>query len=201
MKFEQLWNYKLLLEISNGNYKNVKNNLENIIFRKYGKNKLPCRVCKNMCDYEIYEVHSSINIEEEKIDYISFECKCKNCNTKLYLEELLLANKRIRMNEEAKYFEITRNTITRNMLNEILIKYNISIKSLSKILNMPHLKTYFKDSLISKKDSVILLKIYNDVEYYIELLKSNKNKIDTNEYTNSLQAATNILESTHPTLK
>lgn len=201
MKFEDLWKYKLLLEIDRNNYKNVKENLENIILRKYGKNKLPCKTCKKMREYEIYETTSSINMYKKQINHISFECRCKKCNTKLYPEELLLANDRIRINEEAKYFEMTRNTITRDMLNEILLKYSISIKSLSKILNMPHLKTYFRFGLITKKDSDTLLKVYNDVEYYIELLKLNKNKIDTNEYISSLEASTALLESMHLTLK
>ena len=62
-------------------------------------------------------------------------------------------------------------------------------------------KTYFRFGLITKKDSDTLLKVYNDVEYYIELLKLNKNKIDTNEYISSLEASTALLESTHLTLK
>ena len=103
MKFEDLWKYKLLLEIDRNNYKNVKENLENIILRKYGKNKLPCKTCKKMREYEIYETTSSINMYKKQINHISFECRCKKCNTKLYPKEFTRDFKSINSEVEPKF--------------------------------------------------------------------------------------------------
>ncbi|MFU0563357.1 type II toxin-antitoxin system antitoxin SocA domain-containing protein [Gardnerella vaginalis] len=139
------------------------------------KDKTFCEECRNDVEYSTKSVPMTASIKGKQYSYTGTEAHCKECSSAVYVPEIIDANLRALYDEYRK----ENNIIPLDKINEIPAKYSIGKRPLSLLLGWGE-QTFsrFADGDIpSKQYSDILLRIYNDPEYYLQLLISNKNNL------------------------
>ena len=138
-------------------------------------NKTFCEECRNDVEYSTKSVPMTASIKGKQYSYTGTEAHCKECGFAVYVPEIIDANLRALYDEYRK----ENNIIPLDKINEIPAKYSIGKRPLSLLLGWGE-QTFsrFADGDIpSKQYSDILLRIYNDPEYYLQLLISNKDNL------------------------
>ena len=138
-------------------------------------NKTFCEECRNDVEYSTKSVPMTASIKGKQYSYTGTEALCKECGSAVYVPEIIDANLRALYDEYRK----ENNIIPLDKINEIPAKYSIGKRPLSLLLGWGE-QTFsrFADGDIpSKQYSDILLRIYNDPEYYLQLLISNKDNL------------------------
>lgn len=138
-------------------------------------NKTFCEECRNDVEYSTKSVPMTASIKGKQYSYTGTEAHCKECGSAVYVPEIIDANLRALYDEYRK----ENNIIPLDKINEIPAKYSIGKRPLSLLLGWGE-QTFsrFADGDIpSKQYSDILLRIYNDPEYYLQLLISNKDNL------------------------
>ena len=138
-------------------------------------NKTFCEECRNDVEYSTKSIPMTASIKGKQYSYTGTEAHCKECGSYVYVPEIIDANLRALYDEYRK----ENNIIPLDEINEIPTKYSIGKRPLSLLLGWGE-QTFsrFADGDIpSKQYSDILLRIYNDPEYYLQLLISNKNNL------------------------
>lgn len=134
-----------------------------------------CEECRNEVEYSTKSVPTTASIKGKQYSYTGTEAHCKECGSAVYVPEIIDANLRALYDEYRK----ENNIIPLDEINEIPAKYSIGKRPLSLLLGWGE-QTFsrFADGDIpSKQYSDILQRIYNDPEYYLQLLISNKNNL------------------------
>ena len=134
-----------------------------------------CEECRNDVEYSTKSVPMTASIKGKQYSYTGTEAHCKECGSAVYVPEIIDANLRALYDEYRK----ENNIIPLDKINEIPAKYSIGKRPLSLLLGWGE-QTFsrFADGDIpSKQYSDILLRIYNDTEYYLQLLISNKDNL------------------------
>ncbi len=138
-------------------------------------NKTFCEECRNEVEYSTKSIPMTASIKGKQYSYTGTEAHCKECGSAVYVPEIIDANLRALYDEYRK----ENNIIPLDKINEIPTKYSIGKRPLSLLLGWGE-QTFsrFADGDIpSKQYSDILQRIYNDPEYYLQLLISNKNNL------------------------
>lgn len=138
-------------------------------------NKTFCEECRNNVEYSTKSVPMTASIKGKQYSYTGTEAHCKECDSAVYVPEIIDANLRALYDEYRK----ENNIIPLYKINEIPAKYSIGKRPLSLLLGWGE-QTFsrFADGDIpSKQYSDILLRIYNDPKYYLQLLISNKDNL------------------------
>ncbi|EPI50270.1 zinc finger/helix-turn-helix protein [Gardnerella vaginalis JCP7672] len=138
-------------------------------------NKTFCEECRNNVEYSTKSVPMTASIKGKQYSYTGTEAHCKECDSAVYVPEIIDANLRALYDEYRK----ENNIIPLDKINEIPAKYSIGKRPLSLLLGWGE-QTFsrFADGDIpSKQYSDILLRIYNDPKYYLQLLISNKDNL------------------------
>lgn len=138
-------------------------------------NKTFCEECRNDVEYSTKSVPMTASIKGKQYSYTGTEAHCKECGSAVYVPEIIDANLRALYDEYRK----ENNIIPLDEIKKIPAKYSIGKRPLSLLLGWGE-QTFsrFADGDIpSKQYSDILLRIYNDPEYYLQLLISNKDNL------------------------
>lgn len=138
-------------------------------------NKTFCEECRNDVEYSTKSVPMTASIKGKQYSYTGTEALCKECGSAVYVPEIIDANLRALYDEYRK----ENNIISLDEIKRIPAKYSIGKRPLSLLLGWGE-QTFsrFADGDIpSKQYSDILLRIYNDPEYYLQLLISNKDNL------------------------
>ena len=155
-------------------------------------NKTFCEECRNEVEYSTKSIPMTASIKGKQYSYTGTEAHCKECGSAVYVPEIIDANLRALYDEYRK----ENNIIPLDKINEIPTKYSIGKRPLSLLLGWGE-QTFsrFADGDIpSKQYSDILQRIYNDPEYYLQLLISNKNNLKSAlSYEKSYKATQKLL--------
>lgn len=138
-------------------------------------NKTFCEECRNDVEYSTKSVPMTASIKGKQYSYTGTEAHCKECGSAVYVPEIIDANLRALYDEYRK----ENNIIPLDEIKKIPAKYSIGKRPLSLLLGWGE-QTFsrFADGDIpSKQYSDILQRIYNNPEYYLQLLISNKNNL------------------------
>ena len=155
-------------------------------------NKTFCEECRNEVEYSTKSIPMTASIKGKQYSYTGTEARCKECGSAVYVPEIIDTNLRALYDEYRK----ENNIIPLDEINEIPTKYAIGKRPLSLLLGWGE-QTFsrFADGDIpSKQYSDTLQRIYNDPEYYLQLLISNKNNLKSAlSYEKSYKAIQELL--------
>ena len=148
-----------------------------------------------ICDKDVDIVITSKNMHyQDEIMNIDFEGKvamCPHCHEEIYNDEIEQYNQK-------KIYEkyiIENEIITKNEIEEILVKYNIGKRPLSLLLDFGEITItrYLNGYVPTPKNSKILKDILFSPSNYYSILQMNKNKIKPVAYNRSDYATKKIL--------
>lgn len=154
--------------------------------------KVFCEECRNEVDYTVTNVSMSGTIKGETFHYFGKEAHCAHCNSQIYVAEINDTNLRALYD---KYRE-KNGIISLDCILEIPKKYAIGKRPLSLLLGWGEqtFSRYCDGDMPTKQYSDILLKIYNEPQFFLELLESNKENLKSvHSYEKSRKAVTALL--------
>lgn len=146
-----------------------------------------CENCEKTVDLNLKEIVNNKEIKGKKYKYIELIGYCKCCG------EIVTSNKIIDENlkrmDEA--YRTQENIISKDQINQILVKYKIGKKPLSKLLGWGEvtLTRYINGDMPTKPYSEELFKILKNRDYFLELLEKNKDNITQSAYATAYNAA------------
>lgn len=153
-----------------------------------------CEKCNSLVEYEKKESDEIIEIKGKEYKYKKIFGYCKNCGEEISSNEINDENleriDRVYRNEE--------NIITTEEINNILNKYKIGKKPLSKLLGWGEITLirYLNGDVPSKIYSDQLYNILNNEEYMSTLIEENKEFITERAYNNVKEAIKKLKEPT-----
>lgn len=156
-----------------------------------------CEECRNDVSYVETSVPMTGTIKDKEYHYIGRQAHCADCGSELFIPELTDFNLR----ELYDAFREENNLIFLEQIREIPEKYSIGKRPLSLLLGWGEqtFSRYADGDVPTKQYSDILLRIYNDPSYYLELLEKNKGNLkSTLSYEKSLRAVTALLSDNQP---
>lgn len=148
-----------------------------------------CENCNEFVELNLKERENIEIIKGKEYKYIELIGYCKECGEIVTSSQIIDENlKRI-----DKVFRTQEEIITQDQINEILVKYKIGKKPLSKLLGWGEvtLTRYINGDIPTKPYSDELIKILKDKNYFLELLEKNKNNITNSAYIAAYNAAKN----------
>ena len=151
-------------------------------------NKIFCPECRENVTFKIKEQPAMHQFKEKNYTFVEKVAFCDNCGAELCIDKLDEENLK---NLYSKYRE-ANGIISIDKVREISYRYKIGKRPLSVLLGWGEntYSRYFDGDMPSKQYSDILLKLYNDPDYYIHLLKEKKDILNnTVAYKKSLNAA------------
>ena len=139
-----------------------------------------CENCDNIVDYEVKEREDIVEIRGKEYKYKKIQGYCKKCNEEVSANEITDENLR-RMDYA---FRSAENIITIEEINDILIKYKIGKKPLSKLLGWGEvtITRYLDGDMPTKLYSDELFKLSNNIGYMEHILEKNKSNITEKAY-------------------
>lgn len=149
-------------------------------------NKGYCEECNKLVEYNKKEIDSIVEIKGKKYNYKRIVGYCKDCGEEISSNEINDEN----LNRINSSYRNEENIIKTEEINQILTKYKIGKKPLSKLLGWGEvtLIRYVNGDIPSKPYSDQLYKILNDKEYMNTLLEKNKGFITSKAYKNTKNA-------------
>lgn len=126
-------------------------------------NKSYCQVCDKVQNYQILRKNITYKKDNIEFTYIEEYALCTECGEELFIDEI---NQRNQLAFKEAYRKAT-DAITIDQINEILKKYRITKRNLSKILELGEITiTRYLDGYIpTQKNSNYLKTIYNKPLY------------------------------------
>lgn len=139
-----------------------------------------CEKCNKLVEYEIKEINDKVEIKGKNYNYKRLTGYCRNCGEEVSSNELNDENL-IRID---KAYRNEEKIITTEEINQILSKYKIGKKPLSKLLGWGEvtLIRYLNGDIPSKVYSEQLYKILKDEKYMNQLIEENKDLITETAY-------------------
>lgn len=134
-----------------------------------------CENCREIVEVKVKENKKKTIIKGKEYEYREIIGYCSNCGEVVSTGEIIDENlKRI-----DKVYREKENIITKEQINDILRKYKIGKKPLSKLLGWGEvtLTRYINGDIPTKPYSDELLKILKDSNYMLEILEKNQEKI------------------------
>ncbi len=154
-----------------------------------------CEKCNKLVEYEIKEINDKVEIKGKNYNYKRLIGYCKNCGEEISSNELNDENL-IRID---KAYRNEEKIITTEEINQILSKYKIGKKPLSKLLGWGEvtLIRYLNGDVPSKVYSDQLYKILKDEKYMNQLIEENKNLITETAYNKVKKVISEMKEKTY----
>ncbi|MBQ6987287.1 MAG: DUF4065 domain-containing protein [Oscillibacter sp.] len=152
-----------------------------------------CEECGDETEYTVTPVTMTGTIKGKEYHYSGQEARCMVCGSPVYLPELNDANL------EALYdvFREENGIISLEAVRAIPKKYAIGKRRLSLLLGWGEqtFTRYYDGDTPSRQYSDILRRVYNEPEYYAELLERNKEKLTSAAYEKSRRAVDALLDA------
>ena len=159
--------------------------------------KVFCEECRNDVSYIEKTIPMVGTIRDKEYSYIGREAYCADCGSQVFVPEITDANLRT-LNDvyrQAKWI------ISLDQIREIPEKYDIGKRPLSLLLGWGEqtFSRYYDGDMPTKQYSDILTRIYNEPQFYSELLELNKGNLkSTLAYEKSHRAVTALLSVNVP---
>lgn len=152
-----------------------------------------CENCRDYVDYKVIEKSMSDKLKGKSYTYMGKEAYCQKCHEEVYVGEIN------DYNLEALYtiYRKENQIISLEMVREIPKKYDIGKRPLSLLLGWGELtfSRYYDGDMPTKQYSEILKQIYEDPQYYKELLEKNKENLKSElAYNKSKKAVEQLIK-------
>ena len=158
--------------------------------------KVFCEECRNDVEYTTASVPMVGRIKGKEYQYTGSEARCMDCGSLLYVPELSDANLRSLYD----VFRQENGIILLEIIRAIPEKYAIGKRPLSLLLGWGE-QTYSRYSdgnIPTRQYSDTLLRIYNEPQFYAELLEANKANLPSQHaYEKSRHAVDALLSSSN----
>ncbi|MGL5068826.1 MAG: type II toxin-antitoxin system antitoxin SocA domain-containing protein [Sarcina sp.] len=153
--------------------------------------KVFCEICRDDVLYIEKKEKLSTKIKGEIYEYDGVSAVCSKCNSEVFVSELIDQNLKIlyeRIREKNKIISL------KNIL-EISGKYNIGKRPFSLLMGWGEqtFSRYCDGDMPTNQYSVILEKVYNDPNYYLEILEENKDRVTLKTYQKSKEKTNAML--------
>lgn len=151
-----------------------------------------CEECRDYVAYTVAEKHMCGKIKEQEYHYIGKEARCADCDSLVYVPDIVDENLKALYDVYRKENGI----ISLDTILAIPEKYSIGKRPLSLMLGWGEqtFSQYCYGDVPSKQYSDILLKIYNDPAYYAELLENGKDRLKSDvAYRKTKKAVDDLL--------
>ncbi len=134
-----------------------------------------CENCRNDVNYSVREKHLKHKLKGEIYEYTGKEAVCSECGNEIYVSEIEDENLKLLYDVYRQKNDI----ISLEKIIEIPEKYNIGKRPLSLLLGWGEMtfSRYCEGDIPSKQYSDILKQIYEEPEYYLKLLETNKESL------------------------
>lgn len=154
--------------------------------------KVFCEECRNDVTYTVSRTQMEGAIKGKKYSYTGKEAHCDDCGSEVYVAELN------DYNLKALYdaYRVENGIVSHDIVVAIPEKYAIGKRPLSLLLGWGEqtYSRYYDGDLPTKQYSQILQKIYDEPQYYAEILEENKSNLKTlASYEKSKKAVEAIL--------
>jgi uncharacterized phage-associated protein len=151
-----------------------------------------CEYCMNENEYKVHKANKTLILKDEEISYMAKEAICNNCGNEIFASDICDYNLKTLYEEYRKKHNIIRVI----ELQRIMIKYSISEEAISLLLGWRKetIGRYLGGDMITKSHSDILKNIYENPNYYLSVLQTNKEKIEPTDYNRSKQVVKAILD-------
>lgn len=155
---------------------------------------IKCVNCQKNVKYRIVETVYEYEDKEVELKYKGKMAICEDCGNEIIIDEIEDYNQTQFENEYRKMNEI----ITKEEINQILVKYDIGKRPLSLLLGFGEITItrYLDDYIPTKKNSILLKKVLYEPETYYSVLMSNKKNITDLAYKKSLKAVLKFIDET-----
>ena len=153
---------------------------------------MKCVNCNENANYEIIAVEYDYVDEEISMKYNGKKAICKKCGKEIIIDEIEDFNQFQFEEEYRKINEI----ISKDEINEILVKYQIGKRPLSLLLGFGEvtITRYLSNYVPTKKNSLLLKKILYNPECYYSLLITNKKNISSTAYNKTMKAVLQFID-------
>lgn len=154
--------------------------------------KVFCEECRNDTDYTVLEIPMTGTVKGTEYHYIGKEARCVNCGSIVYVPKLNDCNLRTLYD----MFREKNGIASLEAIREIPEKYAIGKRPLSLLLGWGEqtFSRYCDGDMPTKQYSDILIRIYNEPEFYSNLLEANKGNLkSTLAYEKSRKATDALL--------
>ena len=134
-----------------------------------------CEECRNDVSYVEASVPMVGTIKEKKYHYIGREARCAGCGSLIFIPELSDSN----LQALYEVYRKENGIISLEQIREIPEKYAIGKRPLSLLLGWGEqtFSRYADGDMPTRQYSDILIRIYNEPEFYSELLEANKGNL------------------------
>jgi putative zinc finger/helix-turn-helix YgiT family protein len=134
-----------------------------------------CEYCRKDVLYTEKDEYISAELKGETYNYYGKVAVCDECTNEIFVNEINDYNLKQLYNE----FRKQHNIISLEKIMEIPQKYNIGKRPLSLLLGWGEqtFSRYYDGDMPTQQYSAILQKIYEEPEYYLSILESNKDKL------------------------
>ncbi|MBP5406079.1 DUF4065 domain-containing protein [bacterium] len=160
------------------------------------KNKVFCEECRKDVDYVVNQVSMIGKIKEKEYAYMGMEVKCADCGSFIFVPEVN------DMNLKALYdvYREKNGIVPLETILAIPEKYDIGKRPLSLMLGWGEqtFTRYCDGDMPTKQYSDILIRIYSDPAYFLELLNAGREKLTSRSYEKSKKAVDALLKSRMP---
>lgn len=151
-----------------------------------------CEECRDDVEYTVTKKELKGQIKGEEYIYLGEEVRCNICNSELYIGKINDNNL------DALYgaYREKNNIVSLDIIKAIPDKYSIGKRPLSALLGWGALTfTRYGDGYLPTREySDKLKRIYEDPYYYLEILETNKNKLESPlSYEKSKKAVDELL--------
>lgn len=152
-----------------------------------------CEYCMSETVYRVHKIEKISILKGEEIKFLSKIAICSSCNNEIFISEVCDYNLKYLYEEYKKSHDI----IQIQEIKNILVKYNINDKSLALLLGWKSdtIDRYLKGDIPEASHSNFLKKIYENTNYYLIILATNKERIHAGDYNKSRQVVNQILSA------
>lgn len=142
-----------------------------------GEDLVFCAECRNDVHYTTTEEKMNGILKGESYEYMGKVAQCAECGKEIYVAEINDYN----LKELYDVYRERNGIISLEKILEIPQKYSIGKRPLSLLLGWGEqtFSRYCDGDIPTKQYSEILLRIYDDPNYYNNILEQNKNKLKT----------------------
>lgn len=156
-----------------------------------------CEECRDDVEYIVTSVPMTGTIKDMTYSYMGKEARCVNCGSLVFVPEISDFNLQC-------LYDVYRDKngiISLNMVRQIPEKYNIGKRPLSLLLGWGEqtFSRYYDGDVPTRQYSDILLRIYNDPQFFLEILETNKENLkSTISYEKSRCSVNSLLAMNAP---
>ena len=150
-----------------------------------------CEHCDKEVTCNIVEKYETMNSFGKETSVLTKRAYCPHCKNEIWVGELHdfnLAQRQAAWRRENGYLSIKQ-------LEELPAKYNIGKRPFSQAIGLGEqtFTNYLNGSIPNKSIQHLLVKVYNNPNYYLELVEQNKDLLNEITLTKTIKAAHDLL--------